>query len=182
MPNKRIINEINKFNSCSKYSNDYQATALTNNENITVVSIYRKPYSDYNYNSEKLCDFVCPNDYPFKPFKICSPIYSNYQKFLANIKYNNYNYNITWLLSVFTQKNLFNNHICFCCESVTCNNNWDPTILFVDGVSEYLKNKQLYKYLIHTKIHVYLEKIFLQTFGTFPRKITDLILKFIIIQ
>ena len=38
------------------------------------------------------------------------------------------------------EKNLFNKNICLCCDSITCYHNWNPSILFVDVVNEYLKN------------------------------------------
>jgi hypothetical protein len=178
MSSKRINHEINRFNLSSKYCSKYQAILLDNNiDNNKIVCIHT--INTLSSHSEVLCDFICHQDYPFKPFKIRSPLYGDYQKLLANIKVNK-NYSITWLLSVFTQKNLFNKNICLCCDSITCYHNWNPSILFIDGVNEYLKNLQYYKYLSNKKNHIYLEKIFLQTFGNFPTEITDLILNFII--
>ena len=100
-----------------------------------------------------------PKYYPFEPYSVHNNyyIYNNqrisYYKYINNICNNSKrcNYEILnfFYLALYGKDNKYlkNKKItCYCCDSLTCKNNWNPRLTVNDVIIEYLQIKFIEKY------------------------------------
>ena len=134
---KRLNNEIKKYNEKQK---KYICEIVFDNE---------KKYISVYYNDNILLTLLAPDCYPFKPYKIINYEYPFYNKRLYHndsylrfiSKYSKIPFFICWFLTVKYRKQKFStltNVNCFCCESVTCPNNWMPRLTIDNLINEYI--------------------------------------------
>ncbi len=129
-----------------------------------------------------------PKSYPFEPYNVNNNFYINnnqrvsYYKYINNICTNSKK--CDYEILNFFYKNLYDldnkylknkKNICYCCESITCKNNWNPALTLNDFIIEYLEIKFIEKYSTKTKYEL-LENLYANIFLQLPDDVKNLIL------
>ncbi len=194
---KRLGKEIELFNNkknFDKYNKNIQN--FYNNLNIIeYISDNNVTFLDFKDNNNNLLlTLKVSNYYPFKPYEF---VYNNITNKLN--KYNSYFKNIQLL----NEKKIFDPNIlkfffilqygfkskfinlkhndCYCCNSLYCLKNWNPSFTFEDIIIEYMEIKFITKYskpytylyilnIYHNFLNIILNKI--------PQDIIDIILQY----
>ena len=122
--NRRIRNEINKHQTIltTKY--------ISNIENIYNTIQNELCFNVYIYSLNKSFKVYMkyPQEYPF-----CPPdIFINKYKYRSLIKSNKFNKNII--------NNIYGKNFCVCCHSITCRDNWGPTLNSKNVLNEIVDN------------------------------------------
>ena len=176
---KRINNELKRIENYLLINN--LNISFENDNDRRVVYIFE--------NSKLIMDIHIPNDYPFKPYNInlikqykytrqfndnrCIHIHDtiNYNKWLSNIKIINNNSHKLFMSKLLGNNfTISNNSCCFCCSSITCCSNWNPTLTLEKGIIEY-KKFLIYKLYSSPLMNSYLEKLYN---NLFPKLSSDL--------
>jgi hypothetical protein len=129
-----------------------------------------------------------PKSYPFEPYSVNNNFYINnnqrvsYYKYINNICTNSKK--CDYEILNFFYKNLYGldnkylknkKNTCYCCESITCKNNWNPAFTLNDFIIEYLEIKFIEKYSTKSKYEL-LENLYANIFLQLPDDIKNLIL------
>ena len=203
---RRINNEIKDFNN-KKYYGKYKISPnilkfiyslsveqyILNIDNIDNNHI--KIYT--NQNNKKILDLKIPNNYPFKNYIIYDynflnnnfTYHPNYNKYLVNIseKIKNYDKKILnfFFKNQFLLKSKFlthNKNDCFCCNSVTCYEYWQPSNTFFDILIEYNEIKFILEYSdfhsYNNLVYIY-NNLFNNVLEKLPQEIIDKIFDYI---
>ncbi len=204
---KRINKELKDFND-EKFASIYQKSAnivrffnslnlstyyINDSENSLKIMISKKN------NQKLLLDISVPKCYPFKPYSI-----SDHNLKRKNNFDRSYHKNINWLNDIKSKiydKNVLSfffrinyqmepkflkllDKDCFCCNSLTCPHNWNPSLRIDHLLFEYLemrfifKYNQPYNYLYLINIYNNLNQMY---FDKIPDEIVDKIFNYIIV-
>lgn len=160
---KRLHKEIELFINKEKF-NKYSVNIRKFFNNLNIKEYYvndnKDTFLDFKDNNDKiLLTIQVPNSYPFKPYII---IFNNITNKLNNK--NSYFKNIGLLSEnkIYDKKilaffyklqydleskflNLKNND-CYCCNSLFCSHNWNPSLTFENILLEYLEIQFIVKY------------------------------------
>ena len=160
---KRLHKEIELFINKEKF-NKYSVNIREFFNNLNIKEYYvndnKDTFLDFKDNNDKiLLTIQVPNSYPFKPYII---IFNNITNKLNNK--NSYFKNIGLLSEnkIYDKKilaffyklqydleskflNLKNND-CYCCNSLFCSHNWNPSLTFENILLEYLEIQFIVKY------------------------------------
>jgi len=143
---KRIANELITLHKTGAYVN---VETMQNDENISIKNSSIQITIILN-NESTIYSFIVSNDYPFKP---PSQIYVNYKDYKKKL----------YIQSEKTKNelNLFYGIPCLCCNTISCGNNWSPSIKLINFIDEHKKYKQyrvkiLYNLLVTKIIDKYL--------------------------
>ena len=126
----RIQNEIRRYDTIStdKYNSKIESNMFENTINFNV---YLKSIKK-NIKVSLLCTW----EYPF----ISPGVYVNGHKYRRLLKQTTLNKK--WI------EKIHHKNYCMCCESITCKNNWTPTLNFKNILDEIVDNVMLKTYVV----------------------------------
>jgi hypothetical protein len=117
---RRLTNELVEFVKKGSYIHaEYEYTDTTPFITITIVL------------EDNVYHFEITDDYPFKPPKNFRINYKNYKKYL---KINS--------SKTLNELKLYTGFSCLCCYSISCGDNWFPSLKLNNFIDEYKKNKK----------------------------------------
>lgn len=137
-------------------------------------------------NDVFLLTLKIPKQYPFEPYSVDNIFYNknqliSYHKYINNICNNSkkYDYEILnfFYKILYGKENKYlknKKNTCYCCESLTCKNNWNPALTLNDIVIELLEIKFIEKYCTKTKYEL-LENLYNNLFFKLPSDIKNYI-------
>lgn len=158
---KRVYKEIEKFNNkinFNKYNKNIQD--FFNNLNIIEYLLENdNTYLDIKDNNKLLLTIKVPKKYPFTSYEIVfnnkTNKFNNKNSYLRNIGLLSENKIYDEKILAFFYKlqygieskflNLKNNE-CFCCNSIFCSYNWNPSLTIENILLEYLEIQFILKY------------------------------------
>ena len=139
-------------------------------------------------NNKILLRLIIPGDYPFKPYKIYynNLVNDNYDIYLSKInKSKIFNPKVLdfFFMCLYGVKSKFlklNHDDCYCCNSLTCYNNWCPSLTVANILLEYTEVAFIKKYSKWYN-YIYLENIYsclhITYFSKLPNDIIEIILE-----
>jgi ubiquitin-protein ligase len=176
---KRINNEL-------KIIENY---LIINNLNISFENNYDRRILYIYENSKLIMNIHLPNSYPFKPYDIkLIKHYKyprniddtiNYNKWLSNIKIINNKYHKLFMSNLLGKNfTISNDSCCFCCSSITCCGNWNPSLKIENAIIEY-KKFLIYKLYSSSLMLNYLEKLYSNLFPKLSDDLKEYIFTFL---
>tara|TARA_Y100000389_G_C17325996_1_gene445596 strand:- start:340 stop:972 length:633 start_codon:yes stop_codon:yes gene_type:complete len=178
------LNEQNLIYDAYKCDYYYENNHI-NSESIKIDILNRNTkYIILQINVPKCYPFKAPSA-TFSPYN--NPINynrllannSNNQKFSRNNLFSSLFFSICYnphfyKTSLFSHLTLINS--CFCCSSITCQNNWHPGLVISDIVKEYCLFKTFKKYRMNQYLRIF-DKLFHRDECNFPDEIILFILE-----
>jgi ubiquitin-protein ligase len=125
---KRLKHE---FNNMYKLYDDVKICINEDAKNVNVI-ILEKIFDDNNYSYNKYA-FEINYHYPF----VCPKVFFNDKNYYDFLTYDD-NY---------IHKQLQDDH-CLCCKSLTCSNNWAPSVTLIHIINEIKENVKIKKNII----------------------------------
>lgn len=188
---KRIDKELENFNK-EKYITKYNFTSLQNifkNINVDIIvtsySNTDKYFLKILKNNKFYLELSIPSCYPFRPYEINNFNFYSNQNYLKSIstlyekmKNKNKNIYIFFFENQYQIQSKFiclDNKSCYCCNSITCPNNWSPNCRIDHILIEYLELEYIKKYVSDLS-YKYLNNIYNNLFLKLPDEIIKIIL------
>ena len=203
---KRLNKELNNYNNRQYYQLFSNSTHIINFFDSLKLDLYTLDTNiDIEYplklivsqqpKSKIILELKVPKYYPFKPFSIITfnfkkPNNISYYQYISGLNDSKQKIYDTKILKFFFSiqyqiKPRFlslEERDCFCCHSLTCSQNWNPSLLINQLLIEYLEMKfisqynQTYSYLQLNNLY---EQLFILYFGRLPTEILDNIMSMI---
>lgn len=197
---KRCNKEINNFKE-KKYYNKYKKNIVNffdqlDIEKYLIDDELKDEYINISKKNNTLIELKIPKSYPFKNYNI---IYNN---IINNSKNNSINNSYFKTLASINKNKLYDDKVmkffyiilyqiepiflnlktndCYCCNSLNCYYNWNPSLTFENIILEYLELEFIFKYNKPYN-YLYLLNIYNNLFQEYFNKLPDDIINIIIL-
>lgn len=198
---KRINKELKDFSDRNYYQTPIFSASINNffdQLDLSLLVTLDQRLSDkiticQKKNSEIILELLIPDSYPFKPYQIINHNLKYENKLGANYyrsiniyndpKYKIYNKDILKFFFIIYYQiepkflNLAKND-CFCCNSLTCPQNWNPSLRFNHVLIEYMELSFISKYN-KPYSYLWLLNVYQQLFEKYFNKLPEDIINYI---